>query len=100
MKPYSDEEVAAGAIRESIGENQEKYLKGIKKLSFKEVARPTAQLKCLYTNSHSLRNKQGALEATVLLENHNVVAVTEARWDDSHDWSVAVDNYKLFRRDK
>jgi len=77
--------VASGAIREGNGENQEKYLKGIRKLSFKEVARPAAQLKCLYTNACSLGNKWKELEATVLLENHNIVAITKTRWDDSHD---------------
>ena len=33
----------------------------------------------------------------MLLENYNVVVVTETWWDDNHDWSVAIDGYKLFR---
>ena len=32
----------------------------------------------------------------MLLENHNIVAVTETWWDDSPDWSVAIDGHKLF----
>lgn len=72
--------------------------KGIKELSSKKVTRPAAQLKCLYTNACSLRNKQEELEATVLLENHDAVAVTETWWDDSHDWNVATDGYELLRR--
>ena len=65
-KLYDDKAVTSGATREGNGENQGKYLKGIKELSFKEVTRPAAQLKCLYTNACSLGNKQEELEATVL----------------------------------
>ena len=99
MRSY-DGVVTAGAKGEGSGENQGKYLKGIKELSFKEVTGPAAQLKCFYTNAHSLANKQQELEATVLLENYGIVVVTETWWDDSHDWSVAIDSYKLFRRDR
>ena len=74
MKSYDDEEVIAGATVEGNGENQRKHLNGIKELSFKEVTRLAAPLKCLYNNAHSLGNKQEELEATVLLENHNTVA--------------------------
>jgi len=49
------------------------------------MTRSAAQLKCLYTNTRSLGNKQEELEATVLLENHDIVAVTKTQWDDSHD---------------
>eukprot|EP00075_Anas_platyrhynchos_P019479 XP_027308732.1 uncharacterized protein LOC101793245 [Anas platyrhynchos] len=54
-----------------------------------------AQLRCIYTNS-----KQEELEPTMLVGNYDVVATTETWWDDSHDWSVAIDGYKLFRRDR
>lgn len=47
------------------------------------MKKPAAQLKCLYTNTQSFGNKQGDLESTVLLGNHNVVSVTETWWDDS-----------------
>jgi len=46
-----------------------------------------------------LGNEQEELEATVLLENQNAV-VTKTWWDDSHDWSMAINSYKLFRRDR
>ena len=75
------------------GENHWKYLKGIKEL-FKEVTRPAAQLRCLYTCS--LGNKQEELEGTVLLENH----ITETWWNVFHDRSVAIDSYKQFRRNR
>jgi len=86
-----------------IGGNREtlvKYLKGIKVCSSQKVTRSTAQLKCFCTNAHSMGNKQEKLEATVLLENGDLVAVTETSWDESHDWSAAIDAYRLFRRDR
>jgi len=33
-------------------------------------------------------------------ENYDIVAMTEAWWGDSHNWSAARDGYKLFRRDR
>ncbi|PKU44704.1 glycerol kinase [Limosa lapponica baueri] len=45
-------------------------------------------------------NKQEELEATVLLESYDIVANTETWCDESHDWSVAIEGYKLFRRDR
>ncbi|KAK4825020.1 hypothetical protein QYF61_023024 [Mycteria americana] len=60
----------------------------------------TAQLKCLYTNARSMGNKQEELEAIVHQENYDMVAITETWWGDSHNWSAAMDGYKLFRRDR
>ena len=60
----------------------------------------TAQLKCLYTNARSMGNKQEELEAIVQQENYDIVATKETWWDDSHNWSVAMDGYKLFRWDR
>ena len=65
-----------------------------------KVTRPTAQMKCLYTNACSMGNKHKELEATVLLESYDLIALTETWWDESHDWSVAIDGYRLFRRDR
>ncbi|KAK4806242.1 LOW QUALITY PROTEIN: hypothetical protein QYF61_013386 [Mycteria americana] len=64
------------------------------------VAGSKAQLKCLYTNACSMGNKQEELEAIVQLENYDIVAITETWWDDSHNWSAAMDGYKLFRTDR
>ena len=33
-------------------------------------------------------------------ENCDVAAITETWQDDSHDWNVAIDSYKLFRGDR
>ena len=32
--------------------------------------------------------------------NYDLIAVTETCWNCFHDWSVAMNGYKLFRRDK
>lgn len=77
MKSYKNEPGATEAIKVSNRETQGKYLKGIKKLSFKKSTRQDAQLKCLYTSVHSLGNKEKELEATMLLANHNIVVIPE-----------------------
>ncbi|KAJ7415136.1 rna-directed dna polymerase from mobile element jockey-like [Pitangus sulphuratus] len=59
-----------------------------------------SQLKCMYTNAHRMSNKHEELEAIMQQERYDVVAITEMWWDDSHDWSAAMDGYKLFRRDR
>ncbi|PKU41434.1 adaptin ear-binding coat-associated protein 1 [Limosa lapponica baueri] len=78
-------------------ETPERHSRGY---SLKKAAQPTAQLKCLHTNARSTGNKQEELEATVLLERYDIVAITETWWDESHNWSVAIKGYKLFRRDR
>ncbi|KAK4823680.1 hypothetical protein QYF61_005651 [Mycteria americana] len=77
-----------------------KLLKAHKGCSSMKETRTTAQLKCLYTNARSMGNKQKKLEAIVHQENYDMVAITETWWDNSHNWSVAMDGYKLFRRDR
>ena len=62
--------------------------------------RREAQLKCVYTNAHSMGNKQEELEAIVQQASYDLVAITETWWDHSHDWSAAMDGYKLFRKDR
>ena len=77
-----------------------KHLKGKQGCSAMKVTRPTAQMKCLYTNACSMRNKQEELETIVLLENYHLIAITETWWDESYDWNAALDGYRLFRRDR
>jgi len=64
----------------------------------KKVAGSIAQVKRIYTNACNMSNKQEELEAIVQQENYNIFAITETRWDDSHNWSAAMDSYKLFVR--
>jgi len=98
LKSYGDEP----GFPEVIGTNEEtpvKYFKGTKGCYSKKVTRPTAQQECLYANARSVGNKQEELEATVLLEKHDLIVLTETWWDKSHGWSVATNGYRLFRRD-
>ena len=59
-----------------------------------------AQLKYVYTNAHSMGNKQEELEAIVWQASYDLVAITERWWDRSHYWSAAMDGYKHFRKDR
>ena len=45
-------------------------------------------------------NKQEELEAIVRQASYDLVAIMETWWDHSHDWSAAMDGYKLFRKDR
>ncbi|KAK4815580.1 hypothetical protein QYF61_004097 [Mycteria americana] len=88
---------------EAIGAKREtpvKRLKAHKGCSSMKETRTTAQLKCLYTNARNMGDKQEELEAIVHQENYDMVAITETWWGDSHNWSAAMDGYKLFRRDR
>lgn len=82
-KSYGDEPGTPGII-EAIRETPVKYLKGIKGCSSNKV---TVQLKGLYANAHN----EHKLEATVLLESCDLLAIAETWWDRSHDWSVATE---------
>ena len=33
-------------------------------------------------------------------KSYDLIAITETWWDESHDWNVALDGYRLFRRDR
>jgi len=88
---------------EVVGANKEisvKHPKANKGCSSMKVTRPTAQMKCLCTNACSMGNKHEELEATVLLESYDLIALIETWWKESRDWSVAIDGYRLFRRDR
>ena len=52
---------------------------------------------CIYTQNGQ---KQEELEAIVRKASYDLAAITETRWDRSHDWSAAMDGYKLFRKDR
>jgi len=86
----------AGASKEASMKDP----KGNKGCSSMKVTWPTAQMKCLCMNTRSMGNKQEELEATMLLESYDLIAITETWWDKSHDWIVAIDGYRLFRRDR
>jgi len=45
-------------------------------------------------------NKQEKLQAIMQQEKYDTVVIMETWWDDSHNWSVAKNGDKLFRRDR
>ncbi|GAB0204868.1 mitochondrial enolase superfamily member 1 [Grus japonensis] len=45
-------------------------------------------------------NKQEALEICTYLQGCNLIGITETRWDGSYDWSVGMEGYRLFRKDR
>lgn len=45
-------------------------------------------------------NKQEELEAIVHQGNHNIIAIMEIWWDDLHDLSVAMNGYRLFKKER
>jgi len=54
-----------------------KHPKGNKRCSSMKVTWPTAQTKCFYMNARSVGNKQEELEATMMLESYDLIALTE-----------------------
>jgi len=69
----------------------------------KPGVRLTAQLKCVYTNSRSMGNKQEELEAIIQqdgYDGYDLVAITETWWDNSHDWHAVIEGYRLLRKDR
>ncbi|KAK4831785.1 hypothetical protein QYF61_019098 [Mycteria americana] len=59
-----------------------------------------ALLKCLYTNAHSMRNKQEELEALAWSQNYDIIGISKTWWDESCDWGAMMDSYRVFRRDR
>ena len=76
-------------------EAPEKGLVGNGARAHKRVLDSLAHLKCIYTNARSMSNKLSELEAIMQHENYDLAAITETWWDASHDWSAAIDGYKL-----
>ena len=74
--------------------------RGIREGSSENATRPIAKLKCLYTNVHSIGNKQEELETVVQLGKYDLIDITGTWWDESHDWNTLIEDYRLFRRDR
>ncbi|GAB0193880.1 mitochondrial enolase superfamily member 1 [Grus japonensis] len=45
-------------------------------------------------------NKQEELETCVCLQGYDLIGITETWWDGSYDWSVGMEGYRLFRKDR
>lgn len=75
-------------VTEANSKTLGKYFKGIKRGSSGKAVLPTAQLRCFYTNECSMSDKQEELEATLLLESYDLVALIETWWNESRDWTA------------
>ena len=78
----------------------EEQHKGIPATPASKSASLGAQLKCLYANAHSMGNKQEELEVCTRLQGYDLIGITETWWDGSYDWSVEMEGYRLFRKDR
>ncbi|GAB0186117.1 hypothetical protein GRJ2_001077000 [Grus japonensis] len=74
--------------------------KGIPATPASKSASLRAQLKCLYANAHSMGNKQEELETCAHLQGYDFNGIMEMWWDGSYDWSVGMEGYRLFRKDR
>ncbi|GAB0188316.1 hypothetical protein GRJ2_001296900 [Grus japonensis] len=95
-KPRGDEPGAPDATGTHTG----RYIKRIPATPANKSASSGAQLKCLYTNARSMGNKQEELETCVCLQGYDLIGITEMWWDSSYDWSVGMEGYRLFRKDR
>jgi len=60
----------------------------------------TAQLKCVYTDTRTMGNKQEELETIIQQDDYDLVTITETWWDNLHDWHAVMGGYRLFRKDR
>ncbi|KAK4818852.1 hypothetical protein QYF61_020071 [Mycteria americana] len=44
-------------------------------------------------------NKQDELEPLGSSQSYSIIGISEAWWNESHDWSTGMEGYRLFRRD-
>ncbi|GAB0209421.1 hypothetical protein GRJ2_003407800 [Grus japonensis] len=45
-------------------------------------------------------NEQEELETCVCLQGYDLIGIPETWWDSSYDWSVGMEGYRLFRKDR
>ncbi|XP_009951398.1 PREDICTED: cAMP and cAMP-inhibited cGMP 3',5'-cyclic phosphodiesterase 10A-like, partial [Leptosomus discolor] len=57
-------------------------------------------LKCLCANTWSMENKQEELEMCAHLQGYDVIGITETWWNSYYEWTVGLDGYRLFRKDR
>lgn len=50
--------------------------------------------------THSMGNKHKEFEIWVKLQGYDFVEITDMWWDVSHDWSVVLEGYRLFKKDR
>ncbi|GAB0199646.1 hypothetical protein GRJ2_002430000 [Grus japonensis] len=98
-KPRGDEPGAPDATGTN-GVTLGEYIKRIPATPANKSASSGAQPKCLYANAWSMGNKQEELETCVCLQGYDIIGITETWWDSSCDWSVGMEGYRFFRKDR
>ncbi|GAB0191019.1 hypothetical protein GRJ2_001567200 [Grus japonensis] len=98
-KPRGDEPGAPDATGTN-GVTLGRYIKRIPATPASQSASRGVQLKCLYVNAWSMRNKQEELETCACLQGYDLIGITEMWWDGSYDWSLGMEGYRLFRKDR
>jgi len=66
----------------------------------RKLASSGAQPKCLYANACRIGNKQEELETCVCLQGYGCIGITETWWDGFYNWSVGMEGYRSFRKDR
>lgn len=90
---------AAGKPRVSVASLKGGSVTGNIYTSPRSVEGSGAYLKCLYTNTDSMRNKQDELEVSVSSQSYTSIGISWTWWKESHVWHVGMDEYKLFGTD-
>lgn len=54
----------------------------------------------VFVHWHSLGNDLDELEISMWVRGCDLIEVMETPWDASHDWSAAMQSYRLFRKDR
>ena len=54
----------------------------------------------LYLNARSIRNKVNELMAQIILNDYDLVAITETWLKDGHDWELNIQGYQTIRKDR
>lgn len=77
----------------------EEFPKGIKGCSFKKmIAKNLAEVflhQCMQNGQQT-----GEAGSHCVAISYNLTAFAETWWDESCDWSAAVNGYRMFRRDR
>lgn len=42
--------------------------------------------------------KQGEIEVLIHEGRYNIVAITEMQWDETHNWNILLEIYKLLKK--
>ncbi|GAB0208322.1 hypothetical protein GRJ2_003297900 [Grus japonensis] len=62
--------------------------------------KPTPHIVTTPTKKKSMGNKQEELETCTCLQGYDLIGITETWWHGSYDWSVGMEGYRLFRKDR